>query len=506
MKFLFISILFFILNSNSFGQDTIVITYNKAINIALNESYSIKSHSENKKAMQSYFMYHKAQFKPRLDFDFFAPKWSESVYQVNLAEGLPVFNSNGSLQVGGNLNFKYILPSGGNLSLYSTTYQEKLTTALSSQDYTKLTTDQFYTKVGIGFKQPIFTKNSLRENLIEAKYLYKKSTNYYTKNQMDIIYNVTLGFYSLYKQTRMVEINRQKLKNSEQAYRIAQLKLKAKQIAEAEVYISELEMENDKATLSESLSYLKKEKNAFKQQIGLKLKENIKILAEVQWTNIVLNINKAIEEAKKSRLEINDAEIDIKLKEIEWDRAKREREFKGEISAYYELTGLGEESGANTIDLVKQSFKNMTKRPPNRGVSLTFSYPILDWGRGKAKKQQSQADIANAKLYLDDLRITIEREVIDVIRTVEESRNRLEIHKRNQILALKSYEISELRFKNGDISSQNLSREQERLSDVQLSFLKVFITYKLAVADLRRKTMWDFENDCSYMINSENNL
>ena len=59
------------------GQDTRILTYEEAVNIALNESYTIKSHLENKKAMQSYFMYHKAQFKPRLDLNPFCEfaKW-----------------------------------------------------------------------------------------------------------------------------------------------------------------------------------------------------------------------------------------------------------------------------------------------------------------------------------------------------------------------------------------------------------------------------------------------
>ena len=78
--------------------------------------------------------------------------------------------------------------------------------------------------------------------------------------------------------------------------------------------------------------------------------------------------------------------------------------------------------------------------------------------------------------------------------------NRLVIHEKNQQLAQKSYEISRLRFENGDITSQELGMEQERLAATQLDYLNAYITYQLALADLKRKTLWDFKNDRSYQI------
>ena len=41
--------------------------------------------------------------------------------------------------------------------------------------------------------------------------------------------------------------------------------------------------------------------------------------------------------------------------------------------------------------------------------------------------------------------------------------------------------------------------EQERLAATQIDYLNAFITYQLAVADLKRKTMWDFKNNESYL-------
>ena len=100
---------------------------------------------------------------------------------------------------------------------------------------------------------------------------------------------------------------------------------------------------------------------------------------------------------------------------------------------------------------------------------------------------------------MENWRVTIIRQVRDIVRTVEEAKNRLSIHEKNQRVSQRSYEISRMRFENGDITSQDLARQQERLADSQINYLDAFISYQLAVADLKRKTLWDFKNNRSYL-------
>ena len=65
--------------------------------------------------------------------------------------------------------------------------------------------------------------------------------------------------------------------------------------------------------------------------------------------------------------------------------------------------------------------------------------------------------------------------------------------KKSEEVAQKSYQISLHRFENGDITSQELALDQQRLTNARLAYLDAFIAYQLAVADLKRKTMYDFE-------------
>ena len=484
------------------SQSTRVLTFDEAISIALSRSYTVKSYQERKTAMQQSFNYYQAEFKPRLDINIFTPRWSENVVPVQRPDGLPVYNSAGSMQIGGNLQFIYILPTGGNFALSSLMYRDNLTTTLALQDYVQLKTDQGYSSLSLSFTQPIFTANTLREGLKEAEYLYSLSSSNFTQSQMDIIYQVTEGFYALYRASRVVEINEEKLKNSEEGYRIAKLMAESGRIPEGDVLISEVSVATDRANLSESIGSLEREKDLFKQLIGIDLDEEFQILTDLQYDTFSIDLEKAMEEALKNRLELQTADIEIELQKIALKRAGRERELRGDITAYYDITGVSTIGAGTTGELFQSSFDNFIERPPNRGITFTLSYPIFDWGRGSARVQQEEANLRGKELDKENKEITIIREVRDIVRSVEEAQNRLQIHEKNQEVAQRSYAISRLRFENGDLTSQDLGVEQERLAGTQLDYLDAFITYQKEIANLKRKTMWDFKNNRSYLMDN----
>ena len=482
------------------AQETLVLTLDRAINIALNKSYTVKSYQEKKLAMQHSFRYWEAMFKPRMDFSLYAPSWTENVSPIQRVDGLPVYNSIGSMQYSGNLKFTYTLPTGGNLALNSMLYRDNLKTVLALQDYETLRIRKAQSSFSLSFEQPILTGNQLKESLEEARLQYEKMSNEFSRRRLDIIYQVTESFYAVYRTTREVEIAGEKLKNSEEAYRIAKLKGEAGRIPEGDMLIAEVAAAQNRAALSESDGKLERAKDVLKQLIGLELYDLIQIETDLRYDTFKIDQDGAIEKALRYRLEVYENELDVKLQEIGLDRAERIRELSGKISAYYDVTGVSTIEHGSTAELFRSSFNNFVDRPPNRGVTLTFSYPIFDWGRGRERVQREMASLREAQLSLDDIQTTIIREVRDIVRSVEETMNRLIIHEKNQQLAQKSYEISRMRFENGNITSQELGTEQERLAATQLDYLNAYITYQLAIADLKRKTLWDFKNNSSYLV------
>ena len=278
------------------------ITYDEAIHIALGESYTVKYYKEDMDATRYSYLYTKAQFKPLLNFDFFTPSWTESLTEISQADGLPVYNSTGSLQVGGNLNFTYVLPTGGNFALSSKMYWENYRTTLSQRDYEELERDQVYSRFALSFNQPIFTANKLKENMKVAELDYKKSTCYFTRIQMDIVYNVTESFYTVYKLAYEHKINQDRLVNSREAYRITKLKQETGNLPEGEMLIAEITVAQDEARVMESEGKLAAAKDQFKLLIGLDLKEEIDLKADMEFEAFIVDMQLAIDEAVRNRM------------------------------------------------------------------------------------------------------------------------------------------------------------------------------------------------------------
>ncbi len=492
-----ISILTF---SSLSAQEVREISYIEAVRTALERSYIVKSYKEKRRAMEESYSYNKAEFKPRIDFSAFAPSLNERVEAVQQVDGLPVYNSVGTTQIGGNLRFTYILPTGGNFALGSTLYRENLKTVLELQDYAELKRDQAYSRLSLSFEQPIFTRNTLQENLEEARLNFELSSRTFSRQQLDIVYDVTNAFFGLYRATREVEIAAEQFENSEEAFRIAGLKGETGRIPEGDVLIAEITVARDRAALLENEGNLQRSEDIFKQLIGLDLDENIRISTTLEYDTFRVNTEKAVEQALQNRLELQESKLNVELRKINVDRAARIREFRGNISAYYDITGVSTLTSGSTSRLFESSFDNFVDRPPNRGITFTFSYPVFDWGRGKARIEQETANLKDAELEMENININIIREVREILRNVEIAKTRLKIQEKNQEIAQRSYEISLLRFENGDMTSQELGVEQERLAATQIDFLNAYITYQLSIADLKRKTLWNFEKNINYTI------
>jgi outer membrane protein len=474
------------------------LTCEDAVQIALGESYLIHTFNNSRLMTRFDYLYYQAMFKPRFDFELLAPLWNESLQTIYQPNGLPVYNSTGFFELGGNLAFTYVLPTGGDFSLSIYSSFRKEYTRLKNQG--TLENNFLYSRSAISFSQPIFTKNTLKENLYKSKLEFEKSTYQYSRRRLDIIYEVTKKFYDLYRAQRVVEINEERLLNSQEAFRIAKLLFESGRIPEGDLMTSELETDQDEAELSTAKGDLEREADSFKQLIGLALDVEILIVSEIKKQQVIIDSEIALNEAFLNRFELKEIHKEIKLREIEVDQAKREKELKGAVSLYYDLTGISTTGTGNIQDHFESSIKNMRERPPNRGAAITISYPIADWGRRNARVQKANIGLQDNILKLAEYKKIIQKEVRDIERTVRESWNRFQIHERNQDLAHRSYEIHLMRFENGDISNQELAIERERLSSIQLNFLNSYIDYELAIAELKRITMWDFKNNCIYNI------
>ena len=457
-----------------------VLTLEDALSIALKESYGIKSAEYSLASSQKTLEAAKLGLRTSIDMEFDLPRYSKTLSsQFNPSTGIEEFFEVGYTTFESRLFFSQpIVYTNGTFSLIG---------SLWKRDQFKQDQDipiDYYTNLSLRFQQPLFTFNSLSASLSRAEINLEKSERNYTRAEKEVIYNVTAGFYRLYQSKKNVEITKEKVNQTQTSYSTALNKFKAGLIAEVEALQLEVDLASSKNELLNAERNFNEAKDDFKLLIGLPLEEIIDVVTELDYKPIIVNTQIAIDFALANRAELLNAVSDIDLQNLSVD----EIDSRGNISAM-----LSANYGINkNDDELRDIFHDFAE---DRSLTLTVSLPVLDWGKNNREVESAEANLAMAQLSYINLKQQIQKEIIAVVNRIESAKARVEVLSKSVEVAQKSFDISLARFQAGTITSFDLSQMQLRLTDAKTTSLNALIDYKLALADLSRRTLHDFEKE-----------
>ena len=477
------------------AEATVQLSLEEAISIALEQSFAIKSLMLSLSQAEQGYLSAKRRYWTNMDLSLSLPQWNERISEVQVANALPVYNSRGTLRYRGRLNINQPLPTGGTFSLVSDGYQSEESNYFVDTDTTVKRKD-FVSTVGLRFNQPLFTYNRLKNSLDRAELNYETRSLSYSRGELDVIYSVTSSFFSLYRSTRSWEIAKESLAQQEEQYNLAKLKFEAGLIPEVESLRTEVNLASAQSRVMDAESAMESQREAFKQTLGLPLTDNIGVRPDIDYVHFEVDLDKAVQLGLSNRTEIREQEISITLSEMSVIETDARSEVRADLSASYDFSGYSNQKlplSTSPVDLFNSSWDDLTRRPGNRGVTLTVSLPVWDWGVNKAEVASARAGLKRSQLQLDEVKKDIVLSVTDAVRQLRSAENSLIVLQKSQEVAERMYDISLERFNNGEITSLELADDQQNLSNAKMSFLGAYISYKLAVADLKRKTRYDFE-------------
>lgn len=466
---------FFALSSLLFSQK--ILTLDESISTALGESYSNQSANLNLTSSQKNLEATQLGLRTSVDLEFDLPRYNRSLSSIFDPESSSEkFYDIGSTILESRITFNQpIIFTNGTFSVVGSVFGRDQFSGSNP------VTRDYYGNVQLRLRQPLFTFNSLSANLERAEINLEKAKRNYTRAQADIIYNVTDGFYNLYQLKRSMEITQERVNQTDTAYNSALNKFKAGLISEVEALQLEVDLISSKNELLNTKRRYEDAKNNFKLLIGLPIKEDIDIKGEIDFVNVPVILEEAVSLAITNRPELLNSEADIKLSELTFD----EVDYRGRISA-----DLSVNYGINKNDSeFKYIFKDFAE---NRNIVFTVSIPVWNWGKTKKETESAMANLTLTKLNHENQKQSIEREIISAVNRINSAKARVEVLSKSVEVAQKTYNISLSRFESGNITSFDLSQMQIKLTDAKLNNLNALIDYKLALADLQRKTLHSY--------------
>ena len=450
-----------------------IYTLDKAISTALEKSFGIKnaeySLTSSEKSLEAY----RAGLFSRLDFEFDLPTYSKSlISQFNPLESKEEFFELGSTRLESRLSLSQpLIFSNGTINVVGRLFsREQFGTNISNYK-------DFYTNVGISLRQPLFTFNIQNANLERAEINLENAKRNYTHAEQNLIYDVKVAFYNLYKLKENFKITEEKVKQSEESFLTAQNKFKAGLIAEVEALQLEVDLASSKNDLLSAKSSFDEQADNFKLLLGLELAEDIDIISDLKYSSVFIDVESAVENALTNRSDFLNKKSDIYLSELNVKEVDARREIKLELNARYGISNNDEEFSSLFNELLDDV-----------NLALTLSLPVWDWGQNSRQVEAAEANLMNQKLTYNNMRKTIENDVIATINRINSAKARVEVLSKSVEIAEKSYQISIERFSSGTISSFDLSQMQLRLTEAKNNSISALIDYNLAIADLERKT------------------
>jgi outer membrane protein TolC len=485
--FFLISIL--VLTSYKGKGETYHLDLGESIVIAKMKSFDMLSLKQDLKIAEYNLKSATSRFKTHVDLDLDVPNYTETYQQDEDSSGITYYHKQQS-ELSSVLTINQPLPTDGNVYFSSG--------LLSNDDYIK---DNRWLRMNtrLGLTQPIdalYGYNRIKSEFKRAELAYEQSQKRLKREELNLVYYVSNAFYRLLQVQKREEIAMMNLDRQKEAYSIAKNKFDAGLIREVdalqmEVDLAEAQNNYDLAVIDRSSA-----ENEFKELIGIGLNDTVIISSDMDYQLVVVDKDMAVELALQNRTEIREQEISIELNQLNLKRQKAEGMITGNLNAYYEKTGVDNLSRSDNLgDLFNGSFRNFQDSSGDFGIGLSINIPIIDWGENKALIQAAEARLKQNQYQMQETTRAIETEVKNLVAGLNSSLKRLQLLEKNVEVAEKSFEITRMRYSDGDIDSQDLALERERLNNAYISHLSSYIQYELNLADLMRKTFYDFKKD-----------
>jgi outer membrane protein TolC len=344
--------------------------------------------------------------------------------------------------------------------------------------------ETFSNNLYLSYEQPFFTYNRTKMGLEEVELDLENAKLNYQLQELQLEQLVAQSFYSAYQNKMSLQVAREDLQNRQGSYEIIRNKVDAGLAAKEELFQAELDrttsqsqVQNQEVTLQNSLDELKR-------LLGLDIMIELDVFAEIVQEQVNVDLDFAISNGLKNRMELRQRQIDVDLSKNSVTRAGAVNEFLGNLSLTYGLIGFDKK-----LENVWDS------KQKNQSAVLSFQVPIYDWGEQNSRIKAAEATVKQNNLNESEQKKLILIGIRRAYRNLQNQVIQIELSQKNVESAQLTYDINLERYKNGDLTSMDLNLIQNQLSQRKIDLVNSLISYKFSLLELKIESLWNFERN-----------
>jgi len=483
MKFSLLLCLCLLAASPSWGQDTLEVSLSEIVKMA--QGGAPDARIAETAVRNDYWRYQSflADYKPQIGLTATLPNLNRSIQPITLPDGSDAFIDRALMSnaLGLRLDQDIALTGG---SVFVTTQLERIDVFATSSNPRSIS--YLSTPFAIGFNQPLFSFNRLRWNKVIEPLRYEEAQRSYSENMEDVAYRAAELFFNVLIAQLNLKAARRDKRYADTLLAISEGRYEVGRIAETELLQIELNAMNADADLASSSLNLQTSVEQLRNFLGIKQATFFQPITPDELPVFDIKADKALELARRHRSET--VAFERRLKEAERNVA----EAKGNTGPFVNITGyFGLSQTANDFDDAYVDPLDQER------INISLDVPIADWGKDRSERKIAQSNRELTQLQVEQNRINFEREILVKVQQFGLQRNRVELAFRAYTVAQKQLSISRKRYRIGKIDVTDLNQSIDAEARARNSYVNALRNFWLAYYDLRRITLFDFENQQS---------
>ncbi|MEK9136766.1 MAG: TolC family protein [Bacteroidota bacterium] len=328
----------------------------------------------------------------------------------------------------------------------------------------------------LSFTQPLFTGFRMDALSAAADYSAEAQNFEYSKDRSDLIYNVRVAYWSLYKAIQIkkvidenVEQVRAHLKDVQNL--MVQGMTTNNDVLKVQVQLSDAQLKQIDASNGVRLAMI-----ALNNTIGIPLTIEIDLESKVvHQPKDYGDLNKLIEQAMERRPELKAMDSRVKAGEAGVTAAK-----SGWFPQIY-LSGNYYYSRPNqrlfpTQDIFKDTWD----------VSVGVSLDIWNWGTTLHQTDQAQAQLAQARDAVGQIQDGITLELTQSYLNVQQAKERITVADQGVKQAEENYRVTNKRFNAGLVSTSEMLDAEVALLQAKTSQTNALVDYEISQARIEK--------------------
>lgn len=422
-----------------------------------------------------------ADYKPRIDFDATLPNLNRTISPITLPDGSDIFIQRALMNTSVGLSLRQDVSLTGG-TIFANTGLQRIDIFATNGNPSSVS--YLSSPISIGFVQPLFGFNGLRWNKLVEPLRYQEATRSFSEDMEQTAYSSVQLFFDVLISQLNMEAAMQEKNNADTLYGISKGRYEVGKIAETELLQIELSVANAESSLAEATLNLQSSTEELRNFLGIQRAVRFEMIPPTVLPSIVVDPDKALNAALQNRSLV--LGFDRRLKEAEREVARAKGETGPQVNLFASF-GLSQ-----TAPLFSDAYADPLDQEQ---LTLGLQVPIADWGKAEARRQIARSNLELEQMNISQEKVNFEREILLKVQQFDLVRNQVERALRAYDISKKRQEMTRNRYYIGKIGITELNIAIAEQDAARRSYISALRTFWVAYYDLRRTTLYDFEND-----------